>query len=438
MDILQNNKPGAKVQSRLTMAYWSNRFLLLYILTMPFVSAFAFTGTLSVPLFFAVFLFTLMCVQIAGSEKLPAGFVGVDLVLIFLFLFLAVFAFVINGLGNSRALNHTVAYISTFLLFYVAIKFTLFVIIDKNKLFKRILQCITFITIASAFFANMEFISGNFLNFDFNEYIPRPLEGEKFYNPIVVGLFVRARGFATESGHFTFMMELFSPLTLYYMYFSGYCKWHPVPKAFTIIFIFFSFVFAASSASFVIIPLAVLLAALIHIKKIFFYFKKHTIKFFIASVVTVSIFIVFNYFLSLYAFILLSVTDKLDSGSLDDRQERIDFFFDKFSHFDSVKKIGGAGPAGFDILGFDDSKSILSLYYSITFELGFLGLLVTTLLFLYFIFHTLKIRTKIGFFLLVSVISGVMHYYFIANFWYPWFWFIAALAIFCNKRFSDG
>lgn len=437
MDILQNNKFRSKVQSRVSLPELGRGLLLLYIITMPFVSAFAFTGTLSIPLFFALGLFILMGLEIISSGKLPVGFLGFDLLIIFLFFFLVLFSFLINGLGNSKALNHTIAYVSTFLLFYAPIKFILFKTEDKNKLLRQVLQFITYTTIISAVFGNIEFIAANFFDIALNTYIPRPIEGEKMYNPLVVSLFIRARGFEAESGHFTFMMELFSPLTIYYMYFSGFCKWHLFQKILIVIFIFFSFIFAASSASFIIIPLAIVLAVLVHIKKIPPYVKRHSRKFIIASSITVFLLMVFNYFLSLYALILLSLSDKLDSGSFDDRQERIDFFFNKFSFLSPVKKISGVGPAGFDVLGFDDSKSILSLYYSITFELGFLGLLLIVLLLVYFILNTLKIKTKIGFFLMVSVISGVIHYYFIANFWYPWFWFIAAFTIFCSKKLSN-
>ena len=432
MDILQDKKLGRKVHNWLTIAYWNKILLLLYIFTMPFVSAFSFTGTLSMPLFLVVFLFMLMGIEVISSGKLPPGFIGFDLLLICLFLLLVIFSYATNGLGNSKALNHAIAYTSTFLLFYITVKFVFFITENKNLLIRQVLQFLSFTTIVSAAFSNAEFILNNFFGFDVNEYIHRPLEGEEFYNPMVVGLFVRARGFATESGHFTLMMELFSPLVVYYMYFSGFCKWHAALKVLFVISIFFSFVFAASSASFVIIPVAIALAGLVHLKKIYFYVRRNPSGILIASTIATFIILVFNYFFSLSALVLLSVTDKLDSSSMDDLQSRIDFFYNTFTGFDFIKKLSGAGPAGHEILGYE--QSILSLYYSIPFELGFLGLLLIVLLFLYFIACTLKIKTKIGFFLLLSVISGVIHYYFISNFWYPWFWFIAAFAVFCGKK----
>lgn len=430
MDILQDHKHWQPLSGRKGLDYWSHVILMLYILTMPFVSAFAFTGTISWPLIFAVFLFLIMLVKIIQAVALPPGFMGFDLVIIFLFLLTVVFSFLINGWANSKSLNHTVAYLSTFLVFYVAIKFTLFSALDKNLVLKRTLQFITYTTIISALYGNIEFISANAFHVNLNDYIPRPTEDEAWYDATVLGIFFRARGFAPESGHFAFMMELFSPLTLYYMYFSGFCKWAKSLKALIVVSIIFSFLFAVSTASFAILPLAVVFASLIYAKHIISYIKRKPAKFIITSVAISIIVFLFNYFFSVYALILLSINDKMGSFSLDDRQERLNFFTDKFSHLSFINNLIGTGPAGYNILGFDESKTILSLYYSITFELGYFGLLFLLFFFLYIFFQALRIRSSIGFFLLISVVSGLMHYYFISNFWYPWFWFIAAFVIF--------
>jgi hypothetical protein len=316
---------------------------------------------------------------------------GFDLIIILCFLFVVIFSFIINGFGNSKSLNHSIAYISTFLLFYVAIKFTLFNIKDKTRLFKRVLQFITLATILSAVYANVEFISSNLFGININDYIPRPSEAEAFYNATVLGEFYRARGFAPESGHFAFMMELFSPIAFYYMFFSGFCKWPLLLKILIVFIIVFSFIFAVSTASFVIIPIALFLSSLIYIKEIFSYVKKRISKtFFSVGVVTVIV-LLFNYFFSVNSLILL---------------------------------------------GYDEYNAILNLYYSIAFEIGLIGLLLFVLLLIYIFFNILKIRSKIGFFLMISILSGMMHYFFIANFWYPWFWFIAAFTIFYSHFFS--
>ena len=207
-------------------------------------------------------------------------------------------------------------------------------------------------------------------------------------------------------------------------------------RAVLVFLIVCSFIFAVSTASFVIIPLAVAFASIIYIKSILRYIKKKTARFLYTTAIVSVIVLLINYFFSVYALILLSITSKLNNG-YDYRQANIDFFFNKFFQFDIIKQFTGTGPAGVIILGYDQSTAILNLYYSIPFELGYLGLFFLLFLFGYFIWNAVRIKNKIGFFLLISLVSGMMHYYFISNFWYPWFWFVAAFAIFCNKRFAD-
>ena len=435
MDVLQNNKPATHLQGWLNLSHWGNNLLLLYIITMPFVSAFAFTNIISLPLIFAVFLLALMIIETLRNGKLPKGFAGFDLIIVCLFLFLDIFSYAVNGWGVVKSLNHTVAYLATFFLFYIPVKFTLFNAKDNAQLFKKVLQFVTYTTIISALYANVEFISSNVFRINLNDYIPRPSEEQAYYDATVLGIFYRARGFTAESGHFTFMMELFSPVAIYYMYFSGFCKWWKLSKAFIIFTIICSFIFAVSTASFVIVPIAVFLAGMLRMKTIFIYLKKRTAKFLFTSAIVAAIVFLFNYFLSVYALILLSINDKMNNG-YDYRQQNINFFFTKFFRLDVIKQLIGAGPAGVLILGYDQSTAILNLYYSIAFELGFLGFFLLLALLFYVTIKIIKINSSISFFLLISFFSGAMHYYFIANFWYPWFWFIMVFAIFCSKKFS--
>lgn len=434
MDLLQNDKHTVMTWAKAGVEYCSKFFLLLYIFTMPFVSAFSFSDIISLPLIFAAVISILMGLQIIKTGKLPVGFLGLDILIFFLLFFLVLSSYCINGWGNSKSLNHTIAYISSISLFYIAIKFTLFQLSDKNELLLKVLQVISYATIVSAFYVNAEFILANFFELDLNDYIPRPSEEQMFYKPYVIGLFFRARGFASESGAYTQMVELFAPLTVYYMFFSSYCKWSVWFKITTVILIVISIIFAASSATFIIVPIAVLISVLVYIKKIVIYLRKKSIIFFLKTAIVLSFIILISNYFSIYANIILSLTDKADSSSFDDRKERIDFFYSKFSNVNIVNKLIGTGPAGFDVLGFDNGKSIISLYYNITFELGLIGFFLLLLFLLYFFFSVFSLNSKLGFFLLIAFLSGTMHYYVMNNYWVPWFWFIGAIAIYCRSH----
>jgi hypothetical protein len=437
MDILQNSKHWQQIQKLKNLDNWIALFLTLYLFTIPFVSAFAFTQIVSFPLIFSTILFGLMVIKFLKTLRLPPGFVGFDIVIIFLFLFLVVLSFLLNGWGNSKSLNHTVAYLSSFLLFYVSIKFSFFNAKNKKKLLIKVLKLTTYVTIISALFANLEFLVSNAFNINLNDYIPRPTEAEAFYNATVLGIFYRARGFAPESGHFAFMLELISPITIYYLYFSGFCNWSKFAKALVVLAITFSIIFTVSTASFVIIPVALIFSLLIYFKSFLHYVKRNVTQFLLSVGIVTVLVVFFNYFLSFYTLIILSITDKLDSTSYDDRQGRINFFYERFSSLDFIHKLVGTGPSGYTLLGFDETNTILSLYYSITFELGYLGIFLFSLFLLYVFLKTVQIKSKFGFFLLISIFSGIMHYNFIENFWYPWFWTVAAIAVFCNSYFSE-
>jgi len=437
MDILQNNKPGTRLQKRLTIECIGYFLLLLYIFTMPFVSAFSFTGTISFPLIFAVCLFILMIVKLLQSGKFPKGFLGFDILIIFSFLFFDILSFIINGWGIAISFNHKVAYLSTFLLYYIGIKFTFFSIHDKNLLFKRTLQFISYTTLISAVYGNVEFFSSNFFGVNLNDYIPRPAQYSDPYTPVVLSLFYRSRGFAYESGVYTQMLELFAPLTIYYLFFSGFCKWTKSLKIILSITLFLSFVFAASSATFVALPIAVFISCFFYIKKIYRFFRQKSFFYYSKGVIVLIIIYIVNNYLSFYSSILLSLTEKMNSYSMYDRQNRIDFFNSTFSKFTPLKKMVGQGPAATDIIGVDGWHVVVSLYYNVTFELGFIGLFLLISLFAYISLYSLSIRSKIGFFLNIAVISGIIHYYVVHDFWVPWFWFIAVFSIFFKKNFDS-
>ena len=403
---------------------------------MPFISAFAYTDIISMPLVVALFLLLSIVVCFLKDGKFPDGFLGFDILIIAMLFLVVLFSHIINGWGNGKSINHTLAYISSLTLFYLVIKYTLFSLADQRDLFKLILKLITYTVLTSALYVNAEFIFANFFEFNLNDYIPRPKEEQMHYQPYVIELFYRARGFASESGVYTQMMELFAPLAVYYISFSGYCKWPKIVKGLIFTSIVFSVIFAASSATFIIVPVAIVISMLIFFKKVWVYFKSKRLNFYLKVFGMLSLIAAIGNYFALYANILLSLTQKMDSSSFDDRKDRLDFFFLQFSKFDFSNKMIGAGPAGFDILGFDDSKSIISLYYSVTFELGFIGIFLLLLLILYFLFSMLKLNSKAAFFLLIGFLSGATHFYVVNNYWVPWFWFIGAVAVYYRNFFN--
>ena len=430
MDLLQSNQLNIESVSDKKIRALNKKLFFAFILTMPFTSGFAITDTISMPLILAVILFLTMCYHFLFIRNASNDFLGFDIFIVALFLLVVVFSFFINGFESLKSLNHTIAYLSSFLLFYVTIKFHLFEIKNKREAIKKVLYLLTITTLATAIFVNVEFISDNLFGFNLNDYIPRPTAEEMFYQAGVIDLFHRSRGFASESGGMAFMMELFTPLVIYYFYFSDLCTWNKWIKRVLMFFIIMSFLFAASTASFLIIPASFIISSFFFIKKVIRFLKSKLTKVLIFTVLGSMLLVVLNYLFSILFFIILSVSDKFDSVSFDDRKDRIDFFYEQSKHFNIINKIIGTGPAGYQLLGFDDSKSIISLYYNTVFEIGYLGFFLLILLFIYILFQTLRIRDAIGYFLFVSIIAGMMHFYISQCYWTPWFWFVVVFALF--------
>lgn len=434
MDLLQSDKYRQQLQADVKVRSIGERILLVYIFFLPFLSAFALTPIFSIPFLISILLFGWMFLSVLIQQRLPKGFFGLDIFFVCWILLIVLISYLFNGRGSDKSLNHAIAYTSTFLLFYIPVKFILFNSLYPQLLFRQALKVLTITVLISAVYAISEFIFNNFLGIDLNNYIYRPPEGVRMFDATVLALFARSRGFAVESGHFTFMMEMFSPLVVFYLYFSGYCKWNRVFKLFSVLAIILSFIVAFSTASFVIVPIAIALSAVLYLKSILRFVQSHFIKITFALAAIAFVLIILNSFVPVFELIIQSVKGKLGGGGYDYRRNNIDFFFTSFSNFPVAAKLIGIGPAGTLLLGFGTSHAILNLYFSLAFEIGILGLFCVLLLILYCLLHITRLNPPLGFWVTISVLAGLMHYYFIANYYYPWFWFLLVFIVYCSKK----
>lgn len=434
MDILQNYQYRQQVQGIVGLSALGDRLLLLFVFTLPFLSAFAITPIFSIPFLLSVMLFALMLYSIWVQKKLPEGFLGFDIIFVSCILLLVLFSYLVNGRGHSKSLNHTVAYISTFLLFYITIKFLFFNSLRAEWLFRKVLVVLTATVLVSAVYAIIEFVLNNYFNININDYIYRPPEGVKDFDATVLALFTRSRGFAVESGHFTFMMEQFSPLVIYYLYFSGHCHWKKIFKALSLVLIIASFITAFSTASFIIVPVSITVVSLLYLRPVILFIKNNLFKVVISVLLVAIALVVLNQFYPIFDWVWLSIVAKLEFGGYSYRENNLNFFFTTFSQSDITNKLIGIGPAGSRLLGFGTSHAILNLYFSFTFEIGLLALLFFMLLVIYCLFHIPKLKKSFGYFATISVLAGMMHYYFIGNYYYPWFWFVLVFILFAARK----
>lgn len=411
-----------------------SKALIGFILFMPFTSAFAISGTINLPIIAGVFLFLVLLFQLTNSRTLPFNFLSIESIAIFLFLFFVLLSYLINGSSYSFSFNHLLAYYSTFLLFFLSPLLFFTNSIEIEKVFQTTLKYIFFAVIISAIFSIFEFTLTNFLAINVTDFVPRA--NVKEYDPLITGFLIRSRGFAEESGHYGFMMELFAPISVYYLYFSKYCNYSNTLKNIFTFCIVLSIITSFSVSTFILLPFCLVLSLIIKFKLISKAIVQQAKKIIITLVILIIIWQVINLFIPLNEILLITLDEKFDSFSLNDRLERSNYFWSTFPKLPLENILFGSGPSWYKILGLDESFSFLSIYQTITFENGLFGLLCIIGLLTSIFIKLLRIKDTISIFFFTSFLSGILHYNNISNYWYPWFWFFISFIMFYYYSFS--
>lgn len=397
---------------------------------MPFTSAFCISSSLSWPLIISSFCtFFLLIFFISGNKiTIPNG---KPVLLITFFLLFISLSFFVNDILSppssfifGKSINHLFAYIATFINFYISSLFLLNLNSDRINP-NKIATLITWILFFSCIFAIVEFVAKNAFQVDFDRIIPHP-SVEKM-NALALGdIFksIRARGLSEEPGHFAFMVDLFLPIAAYYLYFSHQCKFSKSTKIVFVFVFVITIIITFSTAAFFALPIGLFIS--------FGYFKKHLLTYlpqiiFAGILLLCSAIILDNYF-PIITQLALDIDQKANnSSSMDDRSLRSYLFQMYFIKAPIINKLIGYGPSGYLRAGMEaDSDSFLVLYQTFIFESGIIGFLIF-ISFLWVVFLNIRnIIFPLNFFLFYSFILGILHYFFISNYWYPWYWFICA------------
>jgi hypothetical protein len=409
------------------------KLLYAYIISMPFTSAFCISSSLSWPLILGSIATVFILLYLLTGKRIY-NTNSKSLYLVLLFLLTIALSFFINDILNppeslvfSKAINHLFAYFASFVNFYVSTLF-LFNLNSETVSPTQITKTITWVLFFSCIFAIVEFIAKNVFSIDFDQIVPHP--SVENMNALALGdIFrsIRARGLSEEPGHFAFMIDLFLPLAVYYLFFSGECRFSKWVKISFVVVFFITILLTFSTAAFVVLPVS-LFATFMYFRK---YLVKHLNKIFIGAGLLVLFAVVLDSYVPIITQLALDIDQKTSSsGSMDDRTSRADLFKIYFSNAPFLNKLIGYGPSGYLRAGLAaESDSFLVLYQTFLFESGIIGMLIYAL-FLFFVLSQIpKIVFPLNFFLLFSFIMGSLHYFFISNYWYPWYWFICAFIV---------
>jgi hypothetical protein len=400
--------------------------LYIYIFLLPFVSAFAISGTLTLSVLWVV---VLILIYVFGSIQrgyiedpgkpenlLLAGF--------FLFVFLG---YVVNSFLQVKPTNHLIAYFITVFAFFVLLNQLMDSMGRGWDIVWDIVAILFYSMMFASLFAVAEFGLKVFANINVNDFIPRPLRSD-YEHSVLDKLLTRVRGFSEESGHHAMMMETFGPLCGYYALVK--LRAPMIVRWLCALILLLSLLLTFSAGAFLFIPLATGIATLYflafrHIKLL--YLVGGSLVLLVLNFVVVPLL-----GMSAFGLIYTIVEGKLSGGgSLTDRTDRFTAFTNFYEQADIFHRIVGYGPSGFRVAELENS--ILSLYPTILFEGGVFGF-AFFLAFLVYIFYVItKIEHAVKIYLMIGFIACCGHYAIVGGYWRPWLWFLCALICFIAR-----
>lgn len=395
--------------------------LYVFIWLLPFVSAFALTGTLTLSVLWSVVLLILYVFGVLRKGLISNPFKVENILLAGFFVFVFI-GYLINGFLQEKPTNHLIAYFVTVFIFFILINQVIHGLGRTWNSVWNIVRALFYSMLFVSLFTMAEFALRVFVDINVNDFIPRPHRGV-YVSSALDRLLARVRGFAEESGQHAMMMETFGPVSIYF----ALNKWN-APQIIRWICAFIlglSLLFTFSAGAFIFLPIAMALSLSYfllfrHVKPIYLLGGMGAaIVLNLATLPLIGVTIV--------GMVLTIVGGKIGgSGSLSDRTDRFSAFAEFYESADTFHRIVGFGPSGFRVA--DLEKSILSLYPTILFEGGLFGFLFFASFLAYILYIIIKIEHQIKIFLMIGFISCCSHYTIVAGYWRPWLWFLCALA----------
>jgi len=384
----------------------------LYIITISMTSAFALSPWLPLPLLLSMtgLIMFFLRIMIFGG---PIKFFREDLLLYFYLLIL-----IISTLFSSltqKNINHLFSYFVIFILYLFTIR-SLIICTKFNR--KKVYDAIIISVVLVSSFAILEFVSKNIIPElrGLNNYVYRP--NLMLYEPLYAGKFVRARSFIGESGHAALYLNLLGPIAVYWTA-KNYSR---ILLFFVSILLIVSFIFTFSTAGvFSLLISSILTSAYFMSYKII---KKelssHIIfKGIIIISIIFAIFIIVSFQMPE---LLMPIVNKIlipstsESGRLARWGRAIQYFI--------TSPIIGIGPGEISV---KYSTGTVNWYLEILIENGVIAFFIMFSFILTIYFRISILSDEIKFIYFLCFTNGVIHYFFISNYWYPWLWLIILL-----------
>lgn len=189
----------------------------IFLCSLPFVHAFAFTQTVNLTIVMGVIL--LVFLPFSQYRAFRPSLIDA---VIPVYVFTIVLSDILNfNILSGRTINHTIAWSVCLLLFFYVPRFYI-----KSISAQSFFRILTGTYILVTVFSGLEFLSANVYGVDFNEYIPRPSVQD--YMAGFMGGLLRSRAFFSESGYAGMYMALMYPFALYWLSRNGKGRWQNI------------------------------------------------------------------------------------------------------------------------------------------------------------------------------------------------------------------
>lgn len=313
--------------------------------------------------------------------------------------------------NGEKSLNHWFLWTFPFFSYYFVFKNELSQLFTLSEIKDNIFKYITYATLFGCSFSTLEFCCKNFLGIDL-DFIPRGAVED--YNPF--DGFFRARSFAEESGHFSFFVEIFGPLSVFWI--NKNLKF-PL-KLLAIAIILLGLMATMSGVGLLLLGIYILILFE------FYLFRKKTSTTVKAKVIFYAIGLFFL-LVVLYPDFFSNIRDLIAFKMVSDNASNAE----RVSRFAAIDKLSGLayfigyGPAAFSTLNVD---SFISLYLGIFMNTGIIGITLFTLFCLSKYTSIKRIKDiDCRFALKCSFLFACFHFAFIDIIYVPWFWVLLSL-----------
>jgi hypothetical protein len=368
----------------------------LYLISLPFVSAFALTQAVTVPLLLGIVLLLLLPASIPIRMQWKTDIV---IPILFLLPILASALVNIDRYTSNKFQNHFISYFVTYIFFYFVPK--------------QYLRSISFVKTSIAFrvgwvisilYCFLEFYLANNTDINLANVVPRPEVQD--YSPTAIEVIIRARSFAEESAHYA----LYLGIGAYLVAFST-----GLSLFYGVIFITALFMTVSTSAWIAMTTSC-----------IYFMFRSMSLAQFLRRIsvflaIMVTFFIVYGFQDSIFYELIVG---KFQSDSGSDRLSRFEENLLVYSKASILQILFGLGP-GFYSWIFDgqSEKSIVSFYMLTLFQTGVFGLFALFVLFFKFFYYAHKVSHALAAAVIFISICSIS----VSNYWFPWMWFLFAV-----------